>query len=147
MSLISIENIKKKYVEKIILDGVDLTVQKNERVALVGSNGSGKTTLLKIILGFETPDSGRVMIPKGSKVGYISQDFSEFYSNEADSRTAAQVSEIDRMENKMRELEQQISECPGDSEELPGLMSKHDSLVDRFTAADGYNFEKTMLYV
>ena len=41
MSLITIENIKKKYVEKTILDGVDFTVQKNERVALVGSNGSG----------------------------------------------------------------------------------------------------------
>ena len=147
MSLITIENIKKKYSEKIILDGVDLTVQKNERVALVGSNGSGKTTLLRIILGLETPDHGRVIIPKGSKVGYISQDFSEFYSSEADQRTAAQVSEIDQMENKMREIERQIAECSDGSGELDRLMKRYDTLVDRFTAADGYNFEKAMLYV
>ncbi|MBN1622928.1 MAG: ABC-F family ATP-binding cassette domain-containing protein, partial [Clostridia bacterium] len=147
MSLITLENIKKKYVEKTILDGVDFTVQKNERVALVGSNGSGKTTLLKIIMGLEKPDHGRVIIPKGSKVGYISQDFSEFYSDEADQRTAAQVTEIDQMESKMREMEQLISGSSGNAEELGRLMTKYDALVDRFAAADGYNFEKTMLYV
>ncbi|MBN2882873.1 MAG: ABC-F family ATP-binding cassette domain-containing protein, partial [Clostridia bacterium] len=147
MSLITLENIKKKYVEKTILDGVDFTVQKNERVALVGSNGSGKTTLLKIIMGLEKPDHGRVIIPKGSKVGYISQDFSEFYSDEADQRTAAQVTEIDQMESKMREMELLISGSSGNAEELGRLMTKYDALVDRFAAADGYNFEKTMLYV
>ena len=147
MSLITVEDIRKKYTEKIILDGVSLTVQENERVALVGSNGSGKTTLLRIILGLEEPDSGRVIVPKSIKIGYISQDFSEFYSEDADQKTAAKVSEIDRMEEKMRDLEIQMSERADEPDELKKLMARYDLLVDRFAAADGYNFEKAMLYV
>ena len=147
MSLITVEDIRKKYTEKIILDGVSLTVQENERVALVGSNGSGKTTLLRIILGLEEPDSGRVIVPKSIKIGYISQDFSEFYSEDADQKTAAKVSEIDRMEEKMRDLEIQMSERADEPAELKKLMARYDLLVDRFAAADGYNFEKAMLYV
>jgi capsular polysaccharide transport system ATP-binding protein len=46
---------------KEVLKGVDLTVCRGERVALLGRNGAGKTTLIKQIGGVEMPDSGRVV--------------------------------------------------------------------------------------
>ena len=144
MSVITVENIKKKYAERAVLDGISLTVQKNERVALVGSNGSGKTTLLKIIMGIENADSGRVIVPKALKTGYISQSFADFYNEEADAMTATAVAEIDNMEKELRNLEDAISKSISDSDEQKRLMSEYAGLTDRFEAMDGYSFEKMM---
>jgi ATP-binding cassette subfamily F protein uup len=57
-----------------VLDGVSLTVQPGERIALVGRNGSGKSTLMKLMAGLHDPDSGNLTIPPGVTVGYMEQD-------------------------------------------------------------------------
>ncbi len=144
MSVITVENIRKKYINRTVLDGVSLTVQKNERVALVGSNGSGKTTLLKIIMGMENPDEGRVVVPKALKTGYISQSFVEFYNEQADTMTATAVAEIDNLEKEMRLVEGQIASAEHGSPDQHKLMSKYARLTDRFESMDGYAFEKMM---
>lgn len=63
--MISCQNIKKSYRAGHgrfhVLKGVDLTINKGERVALLGRNGVGKSTLIKQIGGVELPDSGRII--------------------------------------------------------------------------------------
>lgn len=48
--------------EKLVLDGIDLTVRKGQVVALVGPNGSGKTTLMSLLLRFYQPTRGQILI-------------------------------------------------------------------------------------
>lgn len=62
-----------------ILDGLNFSLLKNERIALVGHNGVGKSTLLKVIAQELEPDSGLIEKAKGSKLGYLKQvpDFDE----------------------------------------------------------------------
>jgi capsular polysaccharide transport system ATP-binding protein len=63
--MIVCENIRKSYPaghgRREILKGINLTINKGERVGLLGRNGAGKTTLIKQIGGVELPDSGRVI--------------------------------------------------------------------------------------
>ena len=57
-----------------VFDELDLVVQPNDRVALVGRNGSGKSTLMKVMAGLAEPDRGVRVVPPGVTVGYMEQD-------------------------------------------------------------------------
>ena len=81
MSLISFSNVTKYYSSNMILDHVSFSINKGERVALVGPNGVGKTTLFKLILKEEEPTlvqkedkPGDISILNGTKIGYLNQD-------------------------------------------------------------------------
>ncbi|WP_439547552.1 ABC transporter ATP-binding protein [Sandarakinorhabdus sp.] len=63
--MIACENVRKSYPaghgRREILKGINLTINRGERVGLLGRNGAGKTTLIKQIGGVELPDSGRII--------------------------------------------------------------------------------------
>ncbi|KAG7858032.1 hypothetical protein KL919_003290 [Ogataea angusta] len=59
--------------EKLLLSDVDLDVQLDSRIALVGANGCGKTTLLKILMGDNTPLQGSVTRNSRLRIGYFAQ--------------------------------------------------------------------------
>ena len=60
--IIRIEGLTKRFGAVIAVDKVDLEVARGELFALLGGSGCGKTTLLRLLAGFETPDSGRLLI-------------------------------------------------------------------------------------
>lgn len=55
------ENVSKSFGDRVVLDGVDLSVDGGETVVVRGPNGSGKSTLLRCLAGSETADEGRVL--------------------------------------------------------------------------------------
>ena len=59
--LIDIVNISKAFDENVVLDKLNLYIRENEFLTLLGPSGCGKTTLLRILGGFETPDSGKII--------------------------------------------------------------------------------------
>ncbi len=59
---IKLQGIKKSFEDNVVLNGVDLTVQTGEVVALAGENGAGKSTLMKILSGALAPDLGQIFI-------------------------------------------------------------------------------------
>jgi heme exporter protein A len=59
---LEITKLKKSYGLKPVLRGIDLAVERGQRVALLGANGAGKTTLLRILAGLAEPDAGQVCI-------------------------------------------------------------------------------------
>jgi ATPase subunit of ABC transporter with duplicated ATPase domains len=68
-----IENLHKRYGSRVIYDGLNLTIRRGERWAVMGRNGAGKTTLLKMIAGATTPDEGSVRLGASLIMGYFAQ--------------------------------------------------------------------------
>ena len=83
--IIEIQNITKRFDQKDVLNGVDLTIEQGQVVGLLGTNGSGKTTLIKCLLGLLKTTSGTCSIfgedawdlsaQAKSRLGYVSQEF------------------------------------------------------------------------
>ena len=72
-NIVSLENVRKVYAEKVPLDGVSVGIDEGDRVGVIGINGSGKSTLLKVIAKVEPADSGRVVHRGGLRVRYLDQ--------------------------------------------------------------------------
>ena len=65
------------YGENVVLDGVDLAVERGRKVALIGPNGAGKTTLMRAIAGELAPSAGRVELGHNVEVGMVDQHQAE----------------------------------------------------------------------
>lgn len=72
LSPIVVRDLAKAYADRVVLDGIDLTVPAGRVVALIGENGSGKSTLLRIVAGQDHPDGGTVLTPRD--LGWLPQD-------------------------------------------------------------------------
>ncbi len=72
--LISLENVSKKFNEKVILDHVNLYVNHQDKIGIIGVNGTGKSTLLKMIAGIEPMDEGKLTQSSGKRVLYLPQN-------------------------------------------------------------------------
>ena len=72
--VIELKNIVKRYGDNTVLDGIDLTLQRSERVAIIGPNGIGKSTLLKLMVGDLSPDEGELAWGYEAHPGYLAQD-------------------------------------------------------------------------
>lgn len=70
--------ISKKYGNKIILDDLNYTFARYEKLGIVGNNGVGKSTFIKLLLGLVQPDSGHFEIGETVNFGYYSQDGMQF---------------------------------------------------------------------
>lgn len=80
MNLITVENIKKTYSEKILLNNVSFGINDGDKIGLIGLNGSGKSTLLKIITGRDEFFEGNITKGKNIRIEYLSQN-SDFNPN------------------------------------------------------------------
>lgn len=59
---IELRNVRKTFGKKVVLDGINLTIEKGQSLVIIGGSGSGKSVLIKSILGLITPDSGSIKI-------------------------------------------------------------------------------------
>lgn len=71
--LLGAEALHLQYPTKVVFDSVSLGVNEGDRIGIVGRNGDGKSSLLAMLAGRVTPDSGRVTVRGGVRVGVLDQ--------------------------------------------------------------------------
>lgn len=74
MNYLSVENISKSFGARTLFEGVSFGINKDQKIAFVAKNGTGKSTILSIINGLDFPDTGQVVIRKGIRMEFLSQD-------------------------------------------------------------------------
>lgn len=74
MNYLQAEGITKSYGDLVLYSGINLSVEKEQHVAIIANNGAGKTSLLRILAGADTPDTGSVIVRNDLTVGYLEQE-------------------------------------------------------------------------
>ena len=70
----TLKDVKLRFGTNQLFRGVELYINRGDKISLIGRNGSGKSTLLKIIAGLQEIDDGEIFIQPGTKIGYMPQD-------------------------------------------------------------------------
>lgn len=135
MILLQTNKVQKSFGTDIILSNINIEVQSNERVALVGRNGSGKSTLLKMIAGVQSIDSGDVVFGKDVTLGYLEQNSTLRSSHSIYKELETVFYDLLLKEQRLRELEQQMAEQHSDK-----LLQDYDRLQETFSAEGGYTY-------
>ena len=73
MNLVGLESISHEFPNRVVLNNLTIGIHAGDRIGVVGRNGDGKSTLMSIIGGTLKPDSGRVTLRGGTRVGVLTQ--------------------------------------------------------------------------
>lgn len=137
--LISLNNVSKGFLDKSILKNINLSVNDNDRIGLLGINGVGKTTLLNIISGNLEYDDGTVAIKPNLRIGYLKQNESLNSSNTLRDEINDSLKIVFDTRKKLEELSKKLASSNG--AEYDDLSLEYDNYTNLYNALDGYNAE------
>lgn len=139
MISISCKNISLSFGTDVLLDNVTFSIEKGDRVGVVGVNGAGKTTLMKIITGQMSADSGEVYIESGSKIGYLDQYAVLDSDRSVLEEMLENFSHLKRMQRELDEL-QLIMDNDSDDERVSSATARYSELLERFDRDGGNQY-------
>ena len=139
---IIVENLHKSFDGKTVLDGLSLTVERGETVAVLGRSGTGKSVLLKLLIGLQPPDSGvikmlgqdiskldqKTLDEVRKKIGFLFQQAALYDSLTVEQNVAfplgrhTKLSEPERTD-KAHKLLESVGLEPGDFKKMPSQIS------------------------
>lgn len=137
MALIDLIDVSKKFGANEILNSVSLSVNENEKIAIIGKNGSGKSTLMKIISGEVVADSGRRIVQSLISVEMLAQN----------PNFNATFSVRDALNNELKEIFDAISDYEksgvllANDPENKEILKEQERLLKFIEAKDGWNIE------
>ncbi|WP_103581122.1 ribosomal protection-like ABC-F family protein [Campylobacter concisus] len=137
MALIDLIDVSKKFGANEILNGVNFSINENEKIAIIGKNGSGKSTLMKIISGEVAADSGRRIVQNLISVEMLAQN----------PNFNATFSVRDALNNELKEIFDAISEYEksgvllANEPENKEILKEQERLLKFIEAKDGWNIE------
>jgi ATP-binding cassette subfamily F protein 3 len=123
MSLLVANAVKRHFGAHEVLRGVDLRIERGEKIGCVGRNGGGKTTLLRLIVGLDSQDEGQLTLARGTRLGYVPQQ-PEF---------PAGVSVLPHASGGLEELRLLQAELAGLEERLSSGGEQPAELVQRYS--------------
>ena len=135
--LIHLEKLGKSFGEKIVLHDVTASVEREDRIGIVGQNGAGKTTLLKILTGEYTDYEGEFSVTHGVTLGYLEQNAKLDVTLDIYGEMRSSFAHVLDAMAKMQILERKMAASPEDT----SLLEQHDALQNIIDAADGYNMD------
>ena len=135
--LIHLEKLGKTFGEKVVLHDVTASVEREDRIGIVGQNGAGKTTLLKILTGEYQDYEGEFSVTHGVTLGYLEQNAKLDATLDIYGEMRATFAPVLDAMAQMQILERRMAAQPDNAD----LLAQHDALQNIVDAADGYNMD------
>ena len=144
----NIKNLTMSFGVQEIFDDVNLQIKDNEKVGIIGMNGAGKSTFFKLVMGKLEPDSGRIILKPGTRIGFLPQVIS-------DEIPSMEISVFDYLLDgrPIKKLEQELSEAyteasiETDEKKLKFIMKRIGKLQEKLEYYDVYSAENILLKI
>ncbi|MDH6676708.1 macrolide transport system ATP-binding/permease protein [Rhodococcus sp. LBL1] len=140
VSQLSLRAASKRYGDRTVLDGVDLSIAPGEKVGVVGDNGSGKSTLLALIAGRTRPDNGDVHVVSPGGVAYAAQSLDLPGGATVQHAIDHVLHDLRALESRIRDTEQRMSRAT--AEEMAAALDEYTQLTSLFESRDGYTVDE-----
>ncbi|WP_169763775.1 ribosomal protection-like ABC-F family protein [Campylobacter mucosalis] len=140
MALIDLIEVSKKFGANEILNEVSLSINENERVAIIGKNGGGKSTLMKIISGAYEVDSGRVIRQNGIKIEMLAQMPKFDDGLNVKDALNLELKEIFDARDEYSQVSEKLAHDPKNKE----LHDRADELIKFIESKDGWDIERNI---
>ena len=135
--LIGLQGLGKSFGERVILHDITASVEKEDRIGIIGENGAGKTTLIRMLCGEYTPDEGEMNIGDNVTIGYLEQNAHLDPSLDVYGEMRTVYAPAIQAMAQMRILDQKLAIAPGDA----ALLAEHGRMSAIVDAMDAYNMD------
>jgi ATPase subunit of ABC transporter with duplicated ATPase domains len=139
-AVIRFDSVSKNHGRQILFMEASASVNRGEKVGLVGPNGSGKTTLFRLLVGEEQPDGGQVVVDRGIRTGYFSQDVGDMAGRSVLAETMAGAGEVSVVGAELHDLEHKMAD-PAFGDQLEKIVERFGEVQARFDELGGYGLE------
>ena len=138
--MLTATQITRRFGPDLILDQVQLTINRGDRVGLIGPNGAGKSTLIRILAGIDPPDSGSVVrTPATLRIGYLPQALLDLEDGTVGDVLLDAGGALGRAERRLIETQEAMA-APGiDPRTMERLLEAYAEAQAEWEAAGGYD--------
>lgn len=138
MLVLQTHDVLRRFGADVLFHNINLQINDQARVALVGRNGAGKTTLLKILAQITEPDEGTLAVGKNVTIGYLAQDQGLDSQNTIWAELDGVFAPLHAMEKRLHALEEQLASVEATSPAYQEILSEYDRLQTSFKKQDGF---------
>ena len=144
----NIKNLSMSFGTQELFNDVNLQIDENEKVGVVGLNGAGKTTLFKIMMGKEHADYGKIIFKNNARVEWLPQVIEDDLSSDEITTFEYLLSArpIDRLNHELQKCYESLSSNMTEQEQNK-IYNQIDKLQKKLDYWDQYNAENTLLKI
>jgi ATP-binding cassette subfamily F protein 3 len=133
--MIRLINARKNYGRQTLYDGIDASINRGERIGLLGKNGTGKSTLFKVLMGQETLDAGELLRDRKCSIGYLPQEIHPLREGTVFECMLEHLGPWTQADRRLKAVMTGLED--GD----PRALVDYDDAMESFLAAGGYEME------
>lgn len=131
---------------QVLFENINLNIPESEKIGVVGVNGAGKSTFFKILMGYEYPDDGKIILKKGTRISWLPQvitdDIKDLDTNVLDYLLSGRP--IDELNSKLQSLYNELTDTNCDQDKVFHEIDKTQEKLDYW---DVYNAELILLKI
>lgn len=141
--MIEVNNVSVSFGGTTLFADVSFSINKNDKIALMGKNGAGKSTLLKILAGVNKPSMGHVAVPKDIVVAYLPQHLLTEDKATVFEETMKAFEEVLKMKEELASYNDQLAtRTDYDTDDYMKLIERVSDLSEKYYSIEEINYDE-----